>query len=153
MELALSRITGERFAAWITRVYEGRTSNEISPLKSRKSIGKETTFDYDRENYRVVLENLLSIVRRVMKSAREIGVSGRLAEIKIRYTGFETHTHGRCSIPVSMNDDEVFTSLAEKLFANNVQTGKKIRLIGFRLGHLDTPTTKQTRLLSLIEEE
>ena len=151
-ELALSRITGERFAAWITRVYEGRTSNEISPLKSRKSIGKETTFDYDRENYRVVLENLLSIVRRVMKSAREIGVSGRLAEIKIRYTGFETHTHGR-SIPVSMNDDEVFTSLAEKLFANNVQTGKKIRLIGFRLGHLDTPTTKQTRLLSLIEEE
>ena len=30
---------------------------------------------------------------------------------------------------------------------------KKIRLIGFRLGHLDTPTTKQTRLLSLIEEE
>ena len=54
------------------------------------------------------LENLLSIVRRVMKS-REIGVSGRLAEVKIRYTGFETHTHGR-SIPVSMNDDEVFTS-------------------------------------------
>ena len=52
-----------------------------------------------------------------------------------------------------MNDDEVFTSLAERLFANNVQTGKKIRLIGFRLGHLDTPTTKQTRLLSLIEEE
>ncbi|MEC7097088.1 MAG: DNA polymerase IV [Candidatus Thermoplasmatota archaeon] len=151
-ELSLSRITGERFASWITRVYEGKTSSEISPLRSRKSIGKEHTFDYDRENYQVVLENLLSIVRRVMKSAREIGVSGRLAEVKIRYTGFETHTHGR-SIPVSMNDDEVFTSLAERLFANNVQSGKKIRLIGFRLGHLDTPTTKQTRLMSLFEEE
>lgn len=151
-ELSLSRITGERFAAWITRVYEGKTSNEISPLRSRKSIGKETTFNYDRDNYQEVLENLLSIVRRVMKSAREIGVSGRLAEVKIRYTGFETHTHGR-SIPVAMNDDEVFTSLAEKLFANNVQTGKKIRLIGFRLGQLDTPTTKQTRLMSILEEE
>ena len=75
-ELSLSRITGERFASWITRVYEGKTSSEISPLRSRKSIGKEHTFDYDRENYQVVLENLLSIVRRVMKSAREIGVSG-----------------------------------------------------------------------------
>ena len=96
------------------------------------------------KNYQIVLENLLSIVRRVMKSARDVGVSGRLAEVKIRYTGFETHTHGR-SIPVTMDDDEVFVSLAEKLFANNVQTNKKIRLIGFRLGHLDTPKTKQTR--------
>jgi nucleotidyltransferase/DNA polymerase involved in DNA repair len=87
-----------------------------------------------------------------MKSARDVGVSGRLAEVKIRYTGFETHTHGR-SIPVSMDDEEVFTSLAEKLFANNVQSGRKIRLIGFRLGHLDTPRTKQTRLLALLEEE
>ena len=151
-ELSLARITGERFAAWIIRVYEGRTSSEISPLRSRKSIGKEHTFNYDRENYQIVLENLLSIVRRVMKSAREVGVSGRLAEVKIRYTGFETHTHGR-SIPVSMDDDEVFTSLAEKLFANNVQPGKKIRLIGFRLGNLDTPKTKQTRLLAVLEEE
>ena len=151
-ELSLSRITGERFAAWITKVYEGTTSSEISPLKSRKSIGKEHTFDYDRENFQMVLETLLSIVRRVMKSARDVGVSGRLAEVKIRYTGFETHTHGR-SIPVSMDDDEVFTSLAEKLFANNVQTGRKIRLIGFRLGQLDTPNTKQTRLNVLLEEE
>ena len=38
-------------------------------------------------------------------------------------------------------------------FANNVQTGRKIRLIGFRLGHLDTPSTKQTRLNDLLEEE
>ena len=150
-ELSLSRITGERFASWITKVYEGTTSSEISPLKSRKSIGKEHTFDYDRDNFKMVLETLLSIVRRVMKSARDVGVSGRLAEVKIRYTGFETHTHGR-SIPVSMDDDEVFTSLAEKLFANNVQTGRKIRLIGFRLGHLDTPSTKQTRLNDLLEE-
>ena len=151
-ELSLSRITGERFASWITKVYEGTTSSEISPLKSRKSIGKEHTFDYDRENFQLVLGTLLSIVRRVMKSARDVGVSGRLAEVKIRYTGFETHTHGR-SIPVSMDDDEVFTSLAQKLFANNVQTGRKIRLIGFRLGHLDTPSSKQTRLNNLLEEE
>ena len=44
-------------------------------------------------------------------------------------------------------------AMSPLLFANNVQTNKKIRLIGFRLGHLDTPKTKQTRLLSMIEEE
>jgi len=151
-ELALGRITGERFATWITRVYEGNTSSEISPLRSRKSMGKEHTFDYDRTNHESVLETLLSLVRRVMKKSREAGVSGRLAEVKIRYTGFETHTHGR-SIPVAMNDDEVFVYLAEKLFANNVQSDRSIRLIGFRLGQLDTPSTKQTRLESIVFEE
>ena len=151
-EIALARITGERFANWIMMVYEGKTSSEISPLRSRKSIGKEHTFDFDKDDHQIVPESLLSLVRRVMKSSREAGVSGRLAEVKIRYTGFETHTHGR-SIPVAMNDEEVFTGLAERLFANNVQQGRKIRLIGFRLGQLDTPRTKQTRLSNLPNEE
>ena len=151
-EIALARITGERFANWIMMVYEGKTSSEISPLRSRKSIGKEHTFDFDKDDHQIVLESLLSLVRRVMKSSREAGVSGRLAEVKIRYTGFETHTHGR-SIPVAMDDDDVFTGLAKRLFANNVQQDRKIRLIGFRLGQLDTPKTKQTRLLNLPNEE
>ena len=151
-EIALARITGERFANWIMMVYEGKTSSEISPLRSRKSIGKEHTFDFDKEDHEIVLDSLLSLVRRVMKSSREAGVSGRLAEVKIRYTGFETHTHGR-SIPVAMDDDEVFTGLAKRLFANNVQQDRNIRLIGFRLGQLDTPKTKQTRLLNLFSEE
>ena len=151
-EIARARFTGDRFANWIMLVYEGKTSSEISPLRSRKSIGKEHTFDFDKDDHQIVLESLLSLVRRVMKSSREAGVSGRLAEVKIRYTGFETHTHGR-SIPVAMDDDEVFTGLAKRLFANNVQQDRKIRLIGFRLGQLDTPKTKQTRLLNLSNEE
>ena len=44
-------------------------------------------------------------------------------------------------------------AIAASFVANLFQTNKKIRLIGFRLGHLDTPKTKQTRLLSIIEEE
>ncbi len=152
-EPALSRITGERFASWITRVYEGLTSDIISPLRSRKSIGKEHTFPHDLDNHEFVLEALLSLVRVVIKKSKEIGVSGRLAEIKIRYTGFETHTHGR-AIPVAMDDEDVFTGLASKLFANNVHQDRKIRLIGFRLGQLDTPTSKQITLLSSkLEEE
>ena len=77
--------------------------------------------------------------------ARELGVCGRLAEVKIRYSGFETHTHGR-SIPVAMDDIDVFNRLSKTLFANNIQFGKRVRLIGFRLGHLDVPPTKQITL-------
>ena len=74
--------------------------------------------------------------------AREIGVAGRL-EVKIRYQGFETHTHGR-SIPVAMDDETVFLRLAQSLFAQNVEFDRPIRLIGFRLGNLEMPETRQS---------
>ena len=143
-DIALNRMTGERFSSWITKVYEGRTSSEISPLRSRKSVGKEHTFSTDQTDYQVVLSNLLEITRQVISRAKELGVCGRLGEVKIRYSGFETHTHGR-SIPVAMDDLDVFIRLSERLFANNLQLGKRIRLVGFRLGHLDTPPTKQSK--------
>jgi hypothetical protein len=81
----------------------------------------------------------------VIQKAKELGVCGRLAEVKIRYTGFETHTHGR-SIPVAMDEHDVFNRLSTNLFANNIQIGKRVRLIGFRLGHLDAPHTRQSTL-------
>jgi hypothetical protein len=92
----------------------------------------------------------MNLVHNVMGKAKEIGVSGRLCEVKIRYTGFETHTHGR-SIPVAMDDIDVFSRLAERLFALNVDHSRPIRLVGFRLGQLDMPSTRQAKLL--LEEE
>ncbi|DAC31210.1 MAG TPA: DNA polymerase IV [Candidatus Poseidoniaceae archaeon] len=149
-EIALGRIAGERFASWLVRVVDGTTSREVSPLRSRKSIGKENTFSSDQNDQQMVLGHLKHLVQYVMTKAKEVGVSGRLCEVKIRYTGFETHTHGR-SIPVAMDDIDVFSRLAERLFALNVDHGRPIRLIGFRLGQLDMPSTRQAKLL--LEEE
>ena len=144
-ELALARMTNERFASWIIRLADGNTTNEVSPLRSRKSVGKEHTFDTDQSDSEVVLIRLNQLVSTVMERAHDMGVAGRLAEVKIRYTGFETHTHGR-SIPVAMDDAEVFSRLAQQLFANNLQHGEKVRLIGFRLGNLEMPISRQITL-------
>lgn len=144
-ELALARMTNDRFATWIIRIAEGRTSNEVSPLRSRKSVGKEHTFSTDQADSEVVLTALSRLVATVMERAQEMGVCGRLAEVKIRYTGFETHTHGR-SIPVAMDDCEVFSRLAQQLFANNLHHEEKVRLIGFRLGNLEMPISRQITL-------
>jgi DNA polymerase IV (DinB-like DNA polymerase) len=144
-ELSLARLAGERFAAWFLRVVEGESSHEVSPLRSRKSIGKEHTFEQDRSDHEEVIGRLSDLVEAVMARAVGLGVSGRLAEVKIRYTGFETHSAGR-SIPVAMDDALVFKRLAEHLFATHVDHDKKIRLIGFRLGHLEAPRSRQTTL-------
>ena len=144
-ELALGRMAGERFASWLTRVVDGTTSSEVSPLRSRKSVGKERTFSSDQTDHEAVLDVLRALTQGVLARSREMGVSGRLAEVKIRYTGFETHTHGR-SIPVAMDEPEVFLRLAENLFATNVQHNRGLRVVGFRLGQLDMPPTRQAIL-------
>ena len=148
-ELSLSRLTGERFATWFMTVIEGESSNVVSPLRSRKSIGKEHTFERDVADHETVLQRLEELVELVMERARSLGVSGRLAEVKIRYTGFETHTSGR-SITVAMDDEGVFKRLAKWLFATNIRADSTVRLIGFRLGHLEIPPSRQT---TLFEEE
>ncbi len=149
-ELSLARLAGERFASWFMTVVEGESSSDVSPLQSRKSIGKEHTFEQDRSDHEVVLDRLTDLVDAVMGRAIGLGVSGRLGEVKIRYTGFETHSAGR-SIPVAMDDPSVFKRLAQHLFATNVDSDRNIRLIGFRLGHLEVPPSRQTTLH--VEEE
>ena len=148
-ELSLARLTGDRFAEWFMRVVDGESSAVVSPLRSRKSIGKEHTFERDLDHHADVLERLEQLVQLVIERAKELGVSGRLAEVKIRYTGFETHTSGR-SIPVAMDDESVFKRLAKGLFATNIRPDSSVRLIGFRLGQLEMPPSRQT---TLFEEE
>ena len=149
-ELSLTRLAGERFATWFMSVVEGESSDVVSPLRSRKSVGKEHTFERDQSDHETVLERLNELVDLVMVRAGELEVSGRLAEVKIRYTGFETHASSR-SIPVAMDDASVFKRIASTLFANNVDTDRAIRLVGFRLGQLEAPTSRQTTLF--VEEE
>jgi len=144
-EIALARFTSERFASWIMGVIDGDSSDDISPLRSRKSVGKEYTFEVDQLDSEVVMSQLSSMVSKVMKKAKGMSVAGRLGEVKIRYQGFETHTHGR-SIPVAMDDETVFMRLAHGLFAENADLERPIRLIGFRLGNLEMPDTRQITL-------
>jgi len=143
--LALSRMTSRRFSSWLIRVVEGSTSSEVSPLRSRRSIGKERTFSTDQSDHEHVLGLLEQLTEGVLEKARVEGIAGRLAEVKIRYTGFETHTHGR-SIPVAMDDTDVFLRQVRRLFAENVHQDEKIRLIGFRLGQLEELVSRQTTL-------
>jgi DNA polymerase IV (DinB-like DNA polymerase) len=144
-EIALARFTSERFANWIVRVIDGDSSDDVSPLRSRKSVGKEYTFEFDQLDSEMVISQLSLLVSKVLGRAKEMSVAGRLGEVKIRYQGFETHTHGR-SIPVAMDDETVFMRLAHGLFAENVDLDRPIRLIGFRLGNLEMPLTRQSTL-------
>jgi DNA polymerase IV (DinB-like DNA polymerase) len=143
--LGLQRFTSKRFAKWMVAVLEGETSSEVSPLRSRKSVGKEHTFAKDERDPEIVLGRLDSLITEVLARLNDLDVAGRLAEVKIRYQGFETHTHGR-SIPVAMDDEGVFQRLGHDLFAHHLDFSRPVRLIGFRIGQLEEPPNRQSTL-------
>ena len=74
-ELALARMTSRRFASWLLRVVEGLTSNDVSPLRSRRSIGKERTFSSDQSDHEHVLDLLERLTQSVLEKLelRECG--------------------------------------------------------------------------------
>ena len=53
---------------------DGETSDEVSPLRSRKSIGKESTFEFDQNDSEVVLEHLSNLVAKVLKRVKRLGL-------------------------------------------------------------------------------
>ena len=132
------------------KVVEGNTSNDVSPLRSRKSIGKEHTFSQDTTDVELILKRLDMLIDGVFERMKRMQICARLVEVKIRYKGFETHTVHR-SIPVAMDEISVFRRLAHRLFAENCEQQRPVRLVGFRVGQLDMQASKQTILFN--EEE
>ena len=141
----LSDAFGRRRAEALWRILEGESSNEISPLRSRKSIGKEHTFSRDIAEPEVVFEMLRQLVQRVTKKLLDLEITARNIEVKLRYKGFETLSHAR-SLPISLDDDETFERIGFRLLANIYDTNRPVRLVGFRLGDLEAPPNRQSSL-------
>ena len=143
---------GKRRAEALWRVLEGESSNQVSPLRSRKSIGKEYTFSHDVSNPETVFEMLTNLVHRVTKKLRELEITARNIEVKLRYKGFETLSHAR-SLPISLDDEETFERIATRLLANIYDTNRPVRLVGFRLGDLEAPPNRQSSLDAFTEDD
>ena len=92
---------GERRARSLWRILEGESSNEVSTLRSRKSIGKERTFSHDIEDTIVVFGMLANLITQVTRKLRKLEITARNLEIKLRYKGFETISHAM-SLAVSL---------------------------------------------------
>lgn len=144
--LGLQKLSNERFATWVINLYEGTTSNQLNTFHQRKSIGKERTFDRDTHDIEFVLAALEKLLHRCVELLQEAQAGARVIEVKIRYQGFETYTFQK-SIPVAMDDPDVFLRLAQYLFAQNVEFDKPMRLIGIRFSHLEFIEFRQETLV------
>ncbi|MDO9068351.1 MAG: DNA polymerase IV, partial [Deltaproteobacteria bacterium] len=101
-----------------------------------KSIGRENTFDEDTADREVLLSTLLYLCDDVAGSLRDSQFQGRTITLKLRYTGFETHTYGKTYSKLPAAAGEIFQA-AKKLFLDNWRQKDAIRLIGISVSNFE----------------
>ncbi len=113
----------------------GIGSTKLTTVRERKSISKEKTFAEDvtdRDHLRAVLHQQATGVG---LSLRRKGFWTRTVTIKVRYAGFETHTHSQ-TLPEPTDQTEDIFAAAAQLLGTTKAGIRPVRLIGVGVSNL-----------------
>ena len=107
----------------------------VEPLNTRKSIGKEITFQKDVNDDIYIEKTILKLVDSVAIEMRKKGVKGRKVTLKIRLEDFSTFTRGKTLFNPT-DSSKTIRNVAVNKFRDFDRMGKKVRLIGVSVSDL-----------------
>lgn len=135
-----------RSAIWLKNVAQGVDESEVIPHWEPVSQSGETTFEEDESDYTKVQKMMLEVAKDVHLRTATDGYLFRNVAIKIRFSGFETHTRSRMLSAPSGSLDAINRECI-RLLSEFPSSGKKVRLIGVRLSDLEKRSEDQLTLL------
>jgi len=134
---APASLLAREFGVWGPRLAELARGVDGSPVETtweRKSLGGETTFPRDSEDPSEWRATVADLAEGAARSLSEEGLVARTVTLKVRLTGFETHTRSR-TLPRPTDEASTLRSTALGLLAEN-EPPRAVRLLGVRLSHL-----------------
>jgi DNA polymerase IV len=133
----IGKSRGQDAGAWF--------AGEIGDAWEAKSISHEHTFGRDTGDQEALESTLARLSEMVGRRLREQKFAARTIQLKLRYSDFTTITRAHSlSSPTSV-DTEIFTAI-RRLFRDNWQKGRAIRLLGVHTSNLGS-VTEQPALL------
>jgi len=131
---------GEDAGAW----FEG----DVGQDWQAKSVSHEHTFNEDTADVEKLESTLLRLCEMVARRLREQGLSGRTWQLKLRYSDFSTITRAHSLPGPTTVDSEIFTTI-RRLFQDNWENGRAIRLLGVQASNFDDAPEQ----LDLLQDE
>jgi DNA polymerase-4 len=113
----------------------GRDPRAVTVPGLPKSISREVTFErdvVDRDSLRRTVRALAQDVTRTLRKQR---LWTRTVRLKVRYAGFETHTH-QATLELATDLDAVVLTTVDRLLAEALPEPRPVRLIGVGAGSL-----------------
>jgi DNA polymerase IV (DinB-like DNA polymerase) len=110
-----------------------------------KSVSRELTFQEDTDDFDSVLRNLDKLSEEVCADVLRQQLYFKTVTVKVRYSNFETHTHGK-TFPFITNRLLDVERAARELLQLYLRPDRKIRLIGVRVSSLVSGEKQKTLL-------
>ncbi len=156
-------VVAELFGASGERLWEMANGIDPREVKTRilpRQISRETTFEEDTTDRKIVLATLQYLTERIAARLREQGLHARRVGIKIRYSDFTQHQVARTLPTPTDNAAELFAAV-EAMVAHLPFRRLRIRHVGVQVSQLAwanlqtrlfDDTTRQEMLDAAIDE-
>jgi len=130
---------------WLWGVIHGEENVEVRQQEIPKSLSVERTFKEDVKDFREVRKEAADGASELMRRVKSAGYSYRVAGIKIRFRGFETHTREKTLVSHTDSEGPLLETI-EKLLDEFESKGKPVRLVGIRVADIQRATSGPSRL-------
>jgi len=130
---------------WLWGVIHGEENVEVRQQELPKSLSVERTFKEDVKDFREVRREAADGAAELMRRVKSAGYSYKVAGIKIRFHGFETHTREKTLVSHTDSDGPLLETVQNLL--DEFETREKpIRLVGVRVADIQRSTSGPSRL-------
>ncbi|WP_010202494.1 DNA polymerase IV [Salinibacterium sp. PAMC 21357] len=135
---SLTRAVGESGAVKLHNLAWGNDVREVSERPAEKSIGHETTFEYDVLNGDEIRRELLRLSGKVAIRLRASGMVARTVVLKLRFEDFSTVTRSR-KLPEPTDLGRTLYETVRGIYDEFAAEGRPVRLVGVRGEQLVDP--------------
>ncbi|MFH1221608.1 MAG: DNA polymerase IV, partial [Candidatus Micrarchaeota archaeon] len=135
-KFALVEWFGKSHGEYLYRASRGMDDEPLIEHWEAKSIGREWTFERDASDEKLIYSTIDNLSQGVYKEFKGSFASFKTITVKIRFQGFETHTSQQ-TMKAPSSSIQAITETARALLEPFLKTGRKIRLIGVRISHLE----------------
>ncbi len=132
---SLTRWLGPAAASKLHALAWGQDPRAVSARPEEKSVGHETTFDYDVTDDEVLRRELLRMSDLVAVRLRGAGLVARTVVLKLRFGDFTTITRSRTLAEPTNVARRIFDEV-RTAHTSVAQPGARVRLIGVRAENL-----------------
>ena len=133
-------------AVWLMNVAKGIDESLVVERWDPVSLSGETTFFEDEADYSKIKEAMRQVADDVHRRTIKDRYLFRSVGIKIRFSGFDTHTRSK-SLMAYTDSLGILTQETERLLSEFDGSGKKVRLIGVKVFNLLKKDEAQRSLL------
>lgn len=131
-----------KFGIFLYNICRGIDNRKVTPQRTRKSYGQETTFSSDMTDLEKIYSYLEKCCHDLLQELNNQGLKAKTVTVKIKYHNFRTSTRSNTS-PSFITSKSQMYSIVKKL-ASKTDVGKiPIRLAGVSLSRFDEEKLNQ----------